>query len=75
MGLVSGLSLADHSDSRVLPSGVSAVFNQDECQKEEFCEVVGHVVSHFDLSSTLPVGGGLLVLWSLSGPPVVKQLM
>ena len=29
----------------------------------------------FDLSRTLPVGGGLLVLYSLPRPPVVKQLM
>ena len=28
-----------------------------------------------DLSRTLPVGGGLLVPYSLSGPPVIKQLM
>ena len=35
----------------------------------------GHAVSPFDLSRTLPVGGGLLVLHSLSGPPVIKQLM
>ena len=33
------------------------------------------VVSPFDLSWTLPVGGGLLVLCSLPGPPGVKQLM
>ena len=26
----------------------------------------GHAVSPFDLSGTLPVGGGLLVLYSLS---------
>ena len=32
-------------------------------------------MSPFDLSQTLPVGGGLLVLCSLPGPPVVKQLM
>ena len=31
----------------------------------------GHAVSPFDLSGTLPVGGGLLVLYSLSGPPVI----
>ena len=30
------------------------------------------MVSPFDLSRTLPVGGGLLVLYSLSGPPVIK---
>ena len=33
------------------------------------------MVSPFDLSQTLPVGGGLLVLYSLSGSPVIKQLM
>ena len=37
--------------------------------------MVGHVVPPFDLSQTLPVGGGLLVLCSLPGPPVIKQLM
>ena len=36
--------------------------------------MVGHVVSRFDLSQTLLVGGGLLVPCSLPGPPVVKQL-
>ena len=35
----------------------------------------GHAVSPFDLSLTLPVGGGLLVPYSLSGSPVIKQLM
>ena len=33
------------------------------------------MVSPFDLSSTLLVGGGLLVPYSLSGSPVIKQLM
>ena len=33
------------------------------------------MVSPFDLSQTLSVGGGLLVPCSLPGPPVVKQLM
>ena len=37
--------------------------------------VAGHVVSPFDLSRTLLLGGGLLVPCSLPGPPVVKQLM
>jgi len=37
--------------------------------------VVGHVVSPFDLSRTLPFGGGLLVPCSLPGPPVIKQRM
>ena len=35
----------------------------------------GTLVSPFDLSQTLPAGGGLLVLYSLSGSPVIKQLM
>ena len=33
------------------------------------------MVFPFDLSQTLPVDGGLLVLCSLPEPPVVKQLM
>ena len=37
--------------------------------------MVGHVVSYFDLPRTLLVGGGFLVLCSLPGPPVVRQLM
>ena len=35
----------------------------------------GHTVSPFDLSRTLPVGGGLLVPYSLPGPPFVKQFI
>ena len=35
----------------------------------------GHAVSPFDLSLILPVGGGLLVPYSLPVSPVVKQLM
>ena len=34
-----------------------------------------HGVSPFNLSQTLPVGGGLLVPYSLSESPVIKQLM
>ena len=37
--------------------------------------MVRHVVSPFDLSQTLLVGGGLLVPFSLPGLPVIKQLM
>ena len=74
MGLVSGLSLANHSHSESFLV-VHALFSQDECQQEGFWEVVRHVVSPFDLSQTLPVGGGLLVPCSLPGPPVLKQLM
>ena len=73
MELVSGLSLANHSDSE--STVVHALFSQDGCQKEGFWEVVGQVVSPFDLSQTLLVGGGLLVPSSLPGPPVIKQLM
>ena len=74
MGLVSGLSLANHSDSESFLV-VHALLSQDGCQREGFWEVVRHVVSPFDLSRTLLVGGGLLVPCSLPGPPVVKQLM
>jgi len=44
MGLVSGLSLANDSDS------VHPLFSQEGCQREGFWEVVEHVVSPFDLS-------------------------
>ena len=74
MGLVSGLSLANHSDPESFLV-VYALFSQDGCQREGLWEVVGHVMSPFDLSQTLPVGGGLLVPCSLPEPPVVKQLM
>ena len=72
MGLVYGLSLANRFDSESFLV-VHALFSQDGGQRG-FWEVVGHVVSPFDLSRTLPVGGGLLVPCSLAGPPV-KQLM
>ena len=74
MGLVSGLSLANHSDSESFLVA-HTLFSQDGCQREGFWEVVGYVVSLFDLSRTLLVGGGLLVLCSLPGPRVIKQLM
>ena len=74
MGLVLGLSLASHSDSESFLV-VHALFSQDGCQREGFWEVVRHVVFPFDLFQTLLVGGGLLVLCSLLGPPVIKQLM
>ena len=73
MGLVSGLSLTDHYDSEFFLV-VHALSNQDRCQQGSW-EVVGHAVSPFELSRTLPVGGGLLALCSLPGPPVMKQLM
>ena len=46
-----------------------------DASKEGFWEVDGHAVSPLDLSRTLLVGGGLLVPYSLSGSPVIKQLM
>ena len=49
MGLVSGLSLANHSDSESFLV-VHALFSQDGCQREGFWEVVGQVVSPLDLS-------------------------
>ena len=66
------LSLANHSD-RVLPGGVHLV-QPRWSQREGFWEVVGHVVSPFDLSRTLLVGGSLLVPYSLPGPPVIKLM-
>ena len=74
MGLVSGLSLANHSDSESFLV-VHTLFSQDGHQREGFWEVIGQVVSPFDLSQTLLIGGGLLVPCFLPGPPVVKQLM
>ncbi|XP_055284500.1 A-kinase anchor protein 4-like isoform X2 [Moschus berezovskii] len=45
------------------------LLSQDGCQREGFWEV-GHVVPPFELSRTLPVGGGLFPS-SLPGPPVM----
>ena len=73
MALVSGLSLANHSHSESFLVA-QALLSQDGCQRG-FWEAVGHEVSPFDLFLTLLVGGGLLVPYSLLGPPVVKQLM
>ena len=61
MALVSGLSLANHSDSESFLV-VHALFSRDGCQREGFWEVVGQVVSPFDFSRTLLVGGGSLFL-------------
>ena len=62
MGLVSRLSLANHSDSGS-SLVVHTLFSQDGCQREGFWEVAGHVVSP-DFSQTLSVGGDLLVPFS-----------
>ena len=48
MGLVSGLSLVNHSDSESFLVG-HTLFSQDGHQREGFWEVVRHVVSPFDL--------------------------
>ena len=74
MGLVSGLSLANHSDSESFLV-VHALFSQEGCQRDGFWEVVRQVVPPFHLSQTLLVVGGLLVPCSLPGLPVIKQLM
>ena len=73
MGFISGLSSAIHSYSESFLV-MHALFSQDGYQREGFWEVVRHVVSPFDISQTLPVGGGLLVPFSLPGTPVVNQL-
>ena len=57
MGLVSGFSLAHHSDSASFLV-VQALFSQEGRHREGFWEVVGRVVSPFDLSWALQVGGG-----------------
>ena len=77
MGFVFVLSLADRSDSESFLV-VHASFSQDRCQLERLWDVAEHVVSPFDLSRTLQVGGGLLVPCSLPGslPPLfLTQLM
>ena len=74
MGLVSWWSLAYHSNSESFLVA-HALLSQDGCWWEGFWEVDGHAVSSFNLSRTLPIGGGLLVPYSLPGSPVIKQLM
>ena len=71
MGLVSGLSLANPSDSGCFLVAY-AMLSQDGRQCGGFWEVEGHMESPFDLSRTLLVGGGLLVPSSLPGPPALK---
>ena len=48
MGFVSGLSLANRSDSESFQV-VHTLFSQDGCQREGFWDMVGHVVTLFDL--------------------------
>ena len=44
MGLVSGLSLTNHSDSESFLV-VHRLLSQDGCQRQGFWEVVGHMLS------------------------------
>ena len=69
MGLISRLSLVNCSDSGSFVVA-HALLSQDGCQWGGFWEVEGHVVSPFDLSWILPVGGGLLDPCSLPRPSV-----
>ena len=69
MEFVSRLSLTIHSDSK------SFLVVHPLLSQEGFWEVVGHMVSPFDLSRILLVGGSLLVLCSLPGPLDIEQLM
>ena len=73
MGLVSGLSLANHSNS-VFPGGARITQPRWMLARGILGSGRTHGVS-FDLSQTLPVGGGLLVPYSLPGSPIIKQLM
>ena len=71
-GLVSGLSLANHSDSGSFLVA-QASLSQDGFQRGGFWEVGRPcgLASPLDLSPILVVGG-LLVLCCLPGPPVVE---
>ena len=71
MGLASGLSLANHPYSGSFLE-THRLLSQDRSQREGFQEMVGHVVSPFDPSQILPVGGSLLVSYPLPRPPVIK---
>ena len=77
MGLVSGWSLANHSNSESFLVAHASLIKMDASRgilaAEGFWEVDGHAVSPFDLSGT--VRGGSLVPYFLSGSPVIKQLM
>ena len=70
MGLVSGSSLASHSNSGSFL--VAHTLLREDGRQQEFWEGEGHVTSLFDLSQILPVGGDLLVPCSLLGPPVIR---
>ena len=75
MGLVSWLSLANHSDSGSFLWHLHGSAKMDSSKKDSG-RLVGHMdwflLSPFDLSQILLVGGSLLVPHSLPGPPVVR---
>ena len=73
-GISFQVALANHSNSESFLVAHTSL-SQDGCYREGFWEVDGHAVSPLDLSRTLLAGGGLLVLYSLSGSPAIKQLM
>ena len=58
IGIVSRLSLVNHPDSESFLVA-HALLSQDGCQREGLWKVIGHMVSPFVLSRTLPVSGGL----------------
>ena len=70
MGLVSGWSLANRSNSQHFLV-VHTSLSQEGRQWEGFWELAGHAVSPFDLSRTLPVGGSML----LTRTSLLKQPM
>ena len=76
MGLVSGLSLANHSDSASFLV-VCAPLSQGRLQLEGFWEVgrMYRRASLFAFSQILLVGGDLLIPCSLPGSSVLKLLM
>ena len=69
------LSLANHSDSESFLVA-HGLLNQDGFQEKDSGRLVGHVgwslLSRFDLSRILPVGGSLLVPHSLPRSPAVR---
>ena len=71
MGFVSGLFLANHSDSESFLVAC-ALFSQGGFQREGFWEAGRTYGLVSSLSFDLSVGGGLLIPCSLPGPPVVR---
>ena len=74
MGLVSGLSLASHSDSEPFLV-VLTLFSQDGCQRGGFWEVVRQVLSPLTFPELFWLVEAYLVPCSLPGLPVIEQLM